>query len=40
MSNKKDIFKNLYMTYSPSLYVYARRFIESPDRPTLMIGSR
>lgn len=31
MSNKKDIFKNLYMTYSPSLYVYARRFVESPE---------
>lgn len=31
MSNKKDIFKNLYMTYSPSLYVYAKRFVESPE---------
>lgn len=31
MGNKKDIFKNLYMTYSPSLYVYARRFVESPE---------
>lgn len=31
MSNKKDIFKNLYMTYSPSLYVYARRFVENPE---------
>lgn len=31
MSNKKDIFKNLYMNYSPSLYVYARRFVESPE---------
>jgi RNA polymerase sigma-70 factor (ECF subfamily) len=29
MGNKKDIFKNLYMTYSPSLYVYARRFVEN-----------
>lgn len=31
MSNRKDIFKSLYMTYSPSLYVYARRFIENPE---------
>ena len=31
MGNKKDIFKNLYMTYSSSLYVYAKRFVESPE---------
>lgn len=31
MSARKEIFKNLYMTYSSSLYVYARRFVESPQ---------
>ena len=29
MSARKEIFKRLYMTYSSSLYVYARRFVES-----------
>ena len=31
MSVRKEIFRNLYMTYSSSLYVYARRFVESPQ---------
>lgn len=31
MSARKEIFKRLYMTYSASLYVYARRFVESPE---------
>lgn len=31
MSSRKEIFKRLYMTYSPSLYVYAKRFVESPE---------
>ena len=31
MSARKEIFKRLYMTYSSSLYVYARRFVESPQ---------
>ena len=29
MSARKEIFKNLYMTYSASLFVYAKRFVES-----------
>ena len=29
MSARKEIFKNLYMTYSSSLFVYAKRFVES-----------
>ena len=31
MTARKEIFKNLYMTYSSSLFVYARRFVESPQ---------
>ena len=31
MSTRKEIFKRLYMTYSPSLYVYAKRYVESPE---------
>lgn len=31
MTARKEIFKRLYMTYSSSLYVYARRFVESPQ---------
>lgn len=29
MSARKEIFKHLYMTYSSSLFVYAKRFVES-----------
>ena len=31
MTARREIFKNLYLTYSSSLYVYARRFVESPQ---------
>lgn len=31
MSARKEIFKNLYMTYSSSLFVYARRYVENPE---------